>query len=144
MKTIIAAIDFSDVSAKVLAQTTELAKATGAKVLLVHGIEQLASFYDIYGYTVPDVGEFETHARERAENALKERAAGVDLPDDQIETEVLEGPLIDTLIECVKAKEADLLVLGSHGHGVVARILLGSTAQRIINHAAVPTLIVPA
>lgn len=144
MKKIIAAIDFSDVSAKVLNQTAELAQATGAQVVLVHGIEQLASFYDIYGYTVPDVGEFEIHARDRAAKALEERAKTLTLPADQISTEILEGPLIDTLLDSAKSHQADLLVLGSHGHGVVARLLLGSTAQRIINQATIPILIVPA
>lgn len=144
MKTIIAAIDFSDVSSKVLQQSCELAKATGAKVILVHGVEQLASFYDIYGYTVPDAGQFEDHARDRAQSALEERAQTLDLPAEQVETQVLEGPLLETLIDCAKEREADLLVLGSHGHGVVARVLIGSTAQRIINHTSIPTLIVPA
>lgn len=141
---IIAAIDFSDVSTKVLEQTAELAKATGAQVLIVHAIEQLTSFYDIYGYTVPDIGDFENHARERAEAALKERAETLKLPADQVRVQVLEGGMLETLVACAKENEADLLVLGSHGHGVVARVLLGSTAQRVINQATVPTLIVPA
>ena len=144
MKMIIAAIDFSDVSAKVLAQAGELAHATGAKVLVVHGIEQLASFYDIYGYTVPEATDFETHARDRANQALKERAAALGLPEGRVQTQVLEGPLMETLVKCAKDREADLLVLGSHGHGVVARMLIGSTAQRIVHHTCVPTLIVPA
>lgn len=144
MKTIIAAIDFSDVSSKVLTQASELAKATGAKVMLVHGIEQLAAFYDIYGYTIPDAGSFETHARERAESSLAERAKALDLPAEQVECQVLEGPFLETLLDFAKEANADLLILGSHGHGVVARMLLGSTAQRVINHTAIPTLIVPA
>ena len=141
MKMIIAAIDFSDVSAKVLAQAGGLAKATGAKVLVVHGIEQLS---DIYGYTVPEAADFETHARERACGALKERAAEMGLPEEQVETEVLEGALMESLVKCTQEREADLLVLGSHGHGVVARMLIGSTAQRVIHHTCVPALIVPA
>ena len=141
---IIAAIDFSDVSTKVLEKTGELAKATGAQVLLVHGIEQVAAFYDIYGYTVPDAADFENHARERAESALKERSASLDLPAEQFKVQILEGSFLDTLVACAKENEADLLVLGSHGHGVVARMLLGSTAQRVVNQATIPTLIVPA
>ncbi|MDQ8191990.1 universal stress protein [Roseibacillus persicicus] len=144
MKTVIAAIDFSDVSAKVLKQASELAKATGAKVTLVHGIEQLAAFYDIYGYTIPDAANFETHARERAEDSLAERAKTLQLPAEQIDYKVLEGPFLETLLDYAKEANADLLILGSHGHGVVARMLLGSTAQRVISHTSIPTLIVPA
>ncbi|MBK1832533.1 universal stress protein [Roseibacillus ishigakijimensis] len=144
MKRILAAIDFSDVSSEVLAQTAALAQATGAQVTLVHGIEQLAAFYDIYGYTIPDVTSFETHARQRAQKALEERAQELQLSPDRYQTRVLTGPLVDSLIDCAREIDADLIVLGSHGHGIVARMLLGSTAQRIVNEAVLPSLIVPA
>lgn len=144
MKTLLVAIDFSDVSAKVLANAGELAKAFGATVHLVHGVEQLASFYDIYGYTIPDVNTFEDQARDRAEKALAEKAASMGLPAEQVVTKVLEGPFLDSLLEYGQEVSADLLVLGSHGHGLVARVLLGSTAQRVLHRAEIPTLIVPA
>lgn len=144
MKTIVSAIDFSDVSEKVLAQSQELAAATGAKLYVVHVVEQLAAFYDIYGYTVPDIEGFEAHARERAETSLKEKASVVNLPADKMETVVLEGPIQETLLNFMDTQQADLLVVGSHGHGLVARVLLGSTAQRILNKCEVPVLVVPA
>lgn len=144
MKTILVAIDFSDVSAKVLANAGELARALGAQVHLVHGVEQLASFYDIYGYTIPDVSTFEEQARDRAEKGLAEKAASMGLPTEQVVTKVLEGAFLDSLLEYGQEISADLLVLGSHGHGLVARVLLGSTAQRVLHRAEIPTLIVPA
>ena len=38
---------------------------------------------------------------------------------------------------------ADLLVLGSHGHGVIRRFLLGSVAERVLREAGCPVMIVP-
>jgi len=38
---------------------------------------------------------------------------------------------------------ADLLVIGSHGRGQVERLLLGSTTERVVQHAACPVLVVP-
>lgn len=144
MKTILVAIDFSDVSEKVLSTTAELAQATGATVHLVHGIEQVAGLYDIYGYTVPDLAHFARQASERAAEVLTERAATMGLPADRIHTRILEGPLLETLLSHSQQIGADLLVVGSHGHGLVARVLLGSTAQRILHKSEVPTLVVPA
>jgi nucleotide-binding universal stress UspA family protein len=43
----------------------------------------------------------------------------------------------------VKDKHADLVVLGSHGHGAIAALLLGSVAEGMLRKAVVPTLIVP-
>lgn len=40
------------------------------------------------------------------------------------------------------AQGADLLVVGSHGHGAIGRLLLGSVANDIIRHASVPVLVV--
>ena len=37
-----------------------------------------------------------------------------------------------------------MVVLGTHGHGVVASLLLGSVAEGLVRKAAVPTLVVPA
>lgn len=144
MKTILVAIDFSDVSEKVLSTTAEIARAMGAKVHLVHGVEQVAAFYDIYGYTVPDMADFSQQAAERATKVLAERAATMGLPEGQVETRILEGPFLDTLLGYSQEIAADMLVVGSHGHGLVARVLLGSTAQRILHKSEVPTLVVPA
>lgn len=144
MKTIVAAIDFSDVTEQVLAQTSRLAKATGSKVILTHWVEQLASFYNIYGYSVPDANDYERVAHERAEAALQRKMELLNLPDEQVDCELLTGVLVDSILDCATKHQADLIVLGSYGHGVISRVLLGSTAQKIINKAALPTLIIPA
>ena len=39
---------------------------------------------------------------------------------------------------------ADLVVVGAHGHGAMAALLLGSVAEGLVRKAAVPTLVVPA
>ena len=39
---------------------------------------------------------------------------------------------------------ADLIVLGSHGHGVIRRALLGSVSEHVLHHARRPLLILPA
>jgi nucleotide-binding universal stress UspA family protein len=47
-------------------------------------------------------------------------------------------------LEHVKTGGVDLVVLGSHGHGALAALLLGSVAEGMVRKASVPTLIVPA
>jgi nucleotide-binding universal stress UspA family protein len=57
-------------------------------------------------------------------------------------TQVLYGPPAETLAEAASAGDADLLVVGSRGHGAVARVLLGSTSDRVVHVASMPVLVV--
>jgi nucleotide-binding universal stress UspA family protein len=53
----------------------------------------------------------------------------------KVSTQVLEGPPKKMIVEEAERWGADLVVLGSHGHGPVARFLLGSVAQAVALHA---------
>jgi nucleotide-binding universal stress UspA family protein len=43
-----------------------------------------------------------------------------------------------------KRLKADVIVLGSHGHGAVYNLVVGSTANGVLKHAPCPVLVVPA
>jgi hypothetical protein len=43
----------------------------------------------------------------------------------------------------MSAQDAELMVLGTHGHGAVHDTLVGSTSKRAIHHASCPVVIVP-
>jgi nucleotide-binding universal stress UspA family protein len=73
---------------------------------------------------------------ERATARLEPEAAGVD-----IERHVVEGPAADALVDA--AAEADLLVVGSRGHGGFVGLLLGSVSQQCAHRASCPVVIVP-
>ena len=62
--------------------------------------------------------------------------------DVTIEQRLVEGPAASALIEA--AKEAELLVVGSRGHGGFTELLLGSVSQQVANHAPCPVVIVRA
>ncbi len=52
-----------------------------------------------------------------------------------IETSVLSGPVVETLVECAKGYSADLIVMGSEGRKGVSRLLLGSVAEGVLRAA---------
>jgi nucleotide-binding universal stress UspA family protein len=56
---------------------------------------------------------------------------------------VTEGTPADDILKAAGRRRADLIVLGTRGAGNVARLLLGSTAQRVLRRARVPVLTVP-
>ena len=146
MKTIIAALDFSDASDAVLATSVEMAKAFGATLKLVHIVEPEPT-YSAYGFTpeeFPAIHTFQEEARTRAQKALEIRREKVAGEGAQVESELLEGNPLKALLDYSEAQGADLVVLGSHGHGVLASVLLGSVAEGIVRKSEVPALVVPA
>ena len=60
-------------------------------------------------------------------------------PDVTIESRVVEGHPAPALIEV--SREADLLVVGSRGHGEFAGMLLGSVSEHCVSHASCPVLV---
>ncbi len=60
----------------------------------------------------------------------------------EIHTELIEGDAAEAIIEVVKTRNSDLIVMGSRGLGRLAGLLLGSTSQKVLSHAPCPVLIV--
>lgn len=146
MKTIVVAVDFSNATHGVLEMATRLAKSFGADLRLFHVIEPEPS-YTAYGFTpdeFPAMNAFQEEAKRRAARKLEDLLTTVraDLP--AATSKLAEGSPLHALLDHVKESGADFVVLGSHGHGVIASLLLGSVAEGMVRKATVPTLVVPA
>jgi nucleotide-binding universal stress UspA family protein len=87
----------------------------------------------------PDVKTLRKEAHELVERALAKVADDVSGID--VERRVVEGSAPEVLMN--KAKEADLLVLGSRGLGGFRGLLLGSVSQQCALHATCPVVVVP-
>ncbi len=61
-----------------------------------------------------------------------------------LEFRLLEGNPLAAILEFVEEMEDGLVVVGSHGHGVIASVLLGSVAEGVVRKAEIPALVVPA
>ena len=57
------------------------------------------------------------------------------------ETDVLEGPPAEALLNAAEAHEADLIVVGSRGFGQFKGLLLGSTSDHVVHYATIPVLV---
>ena len=146
MKTIVVAVDFSNATSGVLEMACSLAKAFGAGLRLFHVVEPEPS-YTAYGFTpdeFPALHAYQEEAKRRAAAKLEELLAKVSPDLTDATTQIAEGSPLHALLDYVKESGADFVVLGSHGHGVIASLLLGSVAEGMVRKATVPTLIVPA
>jgi nucleotide-binding universal stress UspA family protein len=80
--------------------------------------------------------------RKLAEKRLDEACAAVpNLEGLEVERSVVQAPPAQALVEA--ARDAELLVVGTRGHGGFAGLLLGSVSQQCAHHAGCPVVIVP-
>lgn len=146
MKTIVVAVDFSNATPGVLDMGKRLALAFQAELRLFHVIEPEPS-YTAYGFTpdeFPAMNAFQEEAKRRASLKLEQLLASVRENVPSATSELAEGSPLHSLLEYVKHGKVDLVVVGSHGHGALASLLLGSVAEGMVRKATVPTLVVPA
>ena len=81
-----------------------------------------------------------SHAKQIQDIAVSGVLADTDNPPE-VEQVLVRGAASESL--CTSALDAELMVLGSHGHGAVHDKLVGSTSQRAIYHASCPVVILP-
>lgn len=143
MNCILAAVDFSDVSLAVIEQAEALARALSCPVYLVH-VE--APEPDFVGYepgpqTVRDSVAHEIKDHRGQLHAWRDglRERGLDA-----HALVIQGPTAAKILEEARRLEAGLIVAGSHGHGALVHLLVGSVSEGLLRHSPCPVLIVPA
>jgi nucleotide-binding universal stress UspA family protein len=140
---ILAAVDFSAVTGEVLAALGRIVEAMPAKIFLVHVAPPEPEFV---GYGAgPDVVRGQVAAEHRARHQQLQRLAD-ELRAGGAESTalLLQGATVDTLIAEAERLSAGLIVLGSHGHGAVYDLLVGSVAEGVVRRSRVPVLLVPA
>jgi nucleotide-binding universal stress UspA family protein len=88
---------------------------------------------------IPEVSAIKKEAHDLIEQSIE--AVRDDVAGVYIERQVVEGSASQVLLE--RAKDADLLVVGSRGLGGFAGLLLGSVSQQCVLHTTRPTVVVP-
>ncbi len=79
---------------------------------------------------------------EEAEKVLKPIALFLKRHGLRFKTKWIVGSAPVEVIRAVKADKADMIVMGTHGHGLIGRAIMGSVAQRVVTEADVPVLLV--
>lgn len=130
-------VDGSPASEEALRWAAHQAELTGASLRAVMTWRIPAT---AYGAMIPVASSFDL--RQATEEALSGAVLDALGPDPQpvLEVIVVEGDPASVLIE--QAQTADLLVVGSRGHGHLAGMLLGSVSERCVTHASCPVVVV--
>jgi nucleotide-binding universal stress UspA family protein len=141
MKTILAAVDFSQVSKSVVSEAAALARAFDGRVVLL-SVVQPPVLLSEYGAMV-DVAQI-TAAGEK--NAARQLETLEDTLKNQfIKAEAVQvtGAPVANIVEQAEKNEADYIVMGSHGHTAFYDVLVGSTTHGVLMRSKCPVIIVP-
>ncbi|MEO8681711.1 MAG: universal stress protein [Vicinamibacterales bacterium] len=138
IKTILVPLDFSASSNSALDYAVMLAERFTAALHLVHVCE-VPTMMTMDAYAVASL-DWNQKLGAAAERELETVAAR--LNDKKVSTEVLFGNPARCIVTAATTNQADLVVMGTHGHGAVMHLLMGNVAERVVRTAPCPVLTV--
>ena len=143
VKTILALVDFSSSTDPVVDMACRLAAAPGARVCLLHVASPDPDFvgYEIGPQTVRDSRAASVRKEHRLLEEMSEhiRSKGI-----SVEALLVQGPTVEKILQESERLEVEALVMGSHGHGALRKLLVGSVAEGVLRKARRPVVVVPA
>jgi len=143
IKEILVATDFGPAADNALRYGEQLAREFGARLHVLHAVPNVyATSMDGYGYAAVPAQvqeDLETAARRH----MRERVSEEDRQDLRARTTIVthNSPAL-AIVDYAKRQAIDLIVLGTHGRGAFAHMLLGNVAERVVRIAPCPVLTV--
>jgi nucleotide-binding universal stress UspA family protein len=141
IKTILFPTDFSNGARAAMDHAISLAKDYNAKLILLYVIQDIsiAEWYIPSSISVTDLVE---DMQKSAWNEMNKWNTEVSAKVKDVETMVVRGVPFAEIIKTAKNKNADLIVIGTHGRTGIDHMLFGSTAEKVVRKAPCPVLTV--
>jgi nucleotide-binding universal stress UspA family protein len=137
-KKILVPVDFSSGSERAVEKAAELATLLDASIELMH-------VYQLPVFALPDSSitvspTYIADLTDRAQQALNKYRDELSARGLPSATKLVEGMPAQAIVDHANDISAEMIVMGTHGHGGFKRFLLGSTAERVVRMATVPVL----
>ncbi len=146
MTTILVPLDTSEIAPKVLVEAESLALKLQAKVILLHVVEPVATYVpvgaamDLIASSPPELDDEQTGV---AQSRLEKLAGPLRSKGLDVACEACFGLPMDEILDQAKARGADYIILGSHGHGALFHLFGGSVVTGVLKHSTCPVVVVP-
>jgi nucleotide-binding universal stress UspA family protein len=152
---ILYATDLSDNSKRAFGYAASAAQSFGAQMIVLHVVEpinpntymQISSMLGEAEWVNLQIGR-DSQLTEEIMKRLKQFCLDLQtdlrsfpLAEDQIM--VRKGLPVDEIIEMAAAENVDLIIMGTHGYGLVKDALMGGTVRRLVRRSAIPVMVVP-
>ena len=161
MKRILVPIDFSDATPRVIDLARQLAKGLDAEIHLVHvkelsaaaapgtlgyGLAGMPELAPMSGVPIPVFDTMSQPIPEDEDQKSKLAQWQKEIAQDGIKVRLHEptGTVAEEILNQADVLQADLIVMGTHGHGAMYNLLVGSATKGVLKHSKRPVLLVPA
>lgn len=151
MKKVLIALDYDPTAQKVAEVGFSLAKTMGAEIILLHVISDPLQYvsdkhFTVMGFagykdTVPLIINGMDELKKESQRFLDKSKQH--LGDKNIKTLVKEGNLAESILTTAKELHSDLIIIGSHSRRWMEKIILGSVAEKVLQHTTIPLFIIP-
>lgn len=143
MKTLLVPVDLSRVSNRVCIVACDLARAAGAKLVLLHVVPPQSIALRAYGFAAAEVRTMMAGLEKREMRRLLALARRCEQRGVKVQAILRTGVPAATVLAKAASLRAAMIVLGSHGHSAAFDLVVGSTAQKILRKSSVPVVVVP-
>ncbi|MBA3818984.1 MAG: universal stress protein, partial [Deltaproteobacteria bacterium] len=141
LTTIIVGCDLSAPADHALDRAVALAELHGARIVLVHAEANDAPVPEVDNAMLAQIGEVSAAVRVVEARHLADRLAAIEARGLRADLVSRVGPADEVLAAAALEHAAELVVIGSHGHTGLTRMLLGSVASSTIRHATCDVLV---
>jgi nucleotide-binding universal stress UspA family protein len=139
---ILVAIDGSESASLAIDLVADVAWPGGTTIRVVEAIETGAALFASWpGLALVQADEIEARLRLGANATVLEAQVPLTRPGLAVESAVLHGRPAAAIVDDARRMAADLIVVGSRGHGTIEAMLLGSVSAEVIDHAMTPVLV---
>ena len=131
---VLVATDGSKQCRAAVERAIDFAQSYGGEISVVSIVDVPAEFYA----EAPQVVDDMIH---KAQGYVEEVKKQAEASGVKAETFVKEGEAYQAIIEIAKARDVNIIVMGSHGRTGLKRLLMGSVAEKVIGYAPCPVLV---
>ena len=154
IKKILYTTDLSENARYAFGYTASLANQYGAGITILHVLEDMSSFRDSMVISIIGEDKWQEMLKNNRENVIETirkrlekfcEDATAELPSCPFITDeiiVKIGNPVEEILAQAEAKGCDMIVMGTHGHGILADTVIGSTSRRVLRRSKKPVLVI--
>lgn len=139
---ILVAIDFSEFTKKILKEAEKIAQKFSAKLYILHVAEPEPDFvgWDVGPQSVRDSMSEKFHSQHCKVQDISKQLREVGLDATSL---LLQGNISETILGEALKLDVDMIIVGSHGQGMMNQLLVGSVSGDVLHKSKCPILVVP-
>lgn len=138
---ILVATDFGEASIAALAYGRELARTFGGRLRVLHVVETPVMMAGPDGAGV-DLARLARDFEAQAQRALDDLVTAEDRREFAATTVIRQGSPAQEIVRQARETDVDIVVMGTHGRGVMGHLLMGNVAEKVVRLAPCPVLTV--